>query len=264
MSNFENFITQLLQTQSYPAAFNAYSDYIESLNFCSMSYVFMPNTLFGNHKDNMPRFSVTENFSKSFLEEYAARDFQNNDYIVDAVNNGQSNCLFLWEQDRKSGKLNSCAAKIIDNAKYDHNMGNGCSILTKRSTHGIGAVSLIGDESDQLFARYIAEHKKTLSAATELFNNYIIANSYEINPFVMHSIFSDLNKTEKQILKCLLDGDTVPKTAKKINKSKGYIENLIREMRIKVGGLTVDGRPRISKDKLVHYSGLMRIYSELN
>jgi hypothetical protein len=259
----KKFIAQLCQATSYEQAFTAYSDYMLALNFHSLSYVFMPINLFGNYKEQMPRFSVTDYFSPSFLEEYASCGFQSHDYIVDAVSSGKQNCLYLWAQDRKNGKLTKQAANIIDNAKYDHHMGNGCSILTSKSLHGVGAVSLIGDESDRLFNAYVKENFISLSNATEVFHNHVIAKGYEVNIFVMQTLFSDFNATEKKILKCLLDGNSVPETAIKVNRSKGHVENLVREMRIKIGGELPNGKPRISKDKLLHFCGLMHIYHEL-
>ena len=259
----KKFIEQLCQAQHYDAAFKAYSDYIIDLNFHSLSYVFMPINLFGTYKEQMPRFSVTDNFSKSFLEEYAIGGFQSYDYIVDAVSSGKQNCLYLWEDDRKSGQLNKQASSIIDNAKYDHHMGNGCSILTSKSLHGVGAVSLIGDESDRSFKSYVKENLISLSNATEIFHNHILAKGYEVNTFIMQTVFLDFNITEKKILKCLLDGNSVPETAIKVNRSKGHVENLVREMRIKIGGELPNGKPRISKDKLLHFCGLLHIYHEL-
>lgn len=264
MSNFESFITQLLQTSSYEGAFSVYNHYIESLDFHSVSYVFMPDALSTQHKNTPPRFSLSKYFNTNFIAEYNEKGFQNYDYIVDAVNKRLENRFFLWQQDRNSNQLNNQAKRIIDNANYDHHMGNGCSILTKRSPHGVGVVSLIGDESDRLFERYIEEHKKTLYESTAIFNNYVIANGYEIDLFIMRSIFASFNKTEKQVLKYLSAGYSVPQIAKIINKSHRYIENLIRDMRIKVGGIAVDGKPAITKDKLISYSGFMRVDKTLN
>ena len=116
----KKFIEQLCQAQHYDAAFKAYSDYIIDLNFHSLSYVFMPINLFGTYKEQMPRFSVTDNFSKSFLEEYAISGFQSYDYIVDAVSSGQQNCLYLWEDDRKSGQLNKQASYEVEKLQEKH------------------------------------------------------------------------------------------------------------------------------------------------
>lgn len=264
MSHFESFITQLLYTKDYEAAFTVYKSYIESLDFHSVSYVFMPSVLSTEHKSTPPRFSLSKNFSKSFIEEYNEKGFQKYDYIVDAVNKGEEDRFYLWQQDRNSNKLTNQAKYIIDNAKHDHHMGNGCSILTRRSPHGIGAVSLIGDESDCLFERYIGEHRKTLYESTTIFNNFVMANAYEIDYFIMRSIFSSLNKTERKILKLLSEGKSVPFISTQLNKSQGHIENLVMKMRTKVGGVNADGKPAISKDKLIGHSNFMRINQELN
>lgn len=264
MSDFGSYITQLLNTTSYDAAFGVYNRYIESLNFHSVSYVFMPNALSNQYKLTPPRFSLSELFSKTFIEEYNEKGFQAHDYIVDAINNGEENCFRLWHQDRNNKNLSSEAKRIIDNAKYNHHMGNGCSILTRRSPHGIGTVSLIGDESDRLFERYIQEHSKTLYESTMIFNQYVITNGYEVDLFIIQGIFSALTKTEKKVLPLLVNGHSVPNIAKQLELSVGHIENLIRDMRMKIGGVTAEGKPAITKDKLISYASFMRINEALN
>lgn len=56
----------------------------------------------------------------------------------------------------------------------------------------------------------------------------------------------------------------MPFISTQLNKSQGHIENLVMKMRTKVGGVNADGKPAISKDKLIGYSNFMRINQELN
>lgn len=263
MSNYENFSMQLFHSESYTEAFNAYEAYIQAMAFQSMSYVFIPNSPFTHHQNTTPRFSVTDSFDPDFLEEYETRQFQNHDYIVDAINRGESSKLYLWAKDYKHGKVKKHQKIVLDSANNDYNMGNGFSILTAKCKSGIGAVSLVGDHSDKLFLQYIKEHQQELRIANEAFHNHVITRSHEVSNFIMPTMFLELKKTEKQVLKCLLKGLSAPQIADKIFRSIGHVEHLIIKIRIKVGGEFINGKPRISKDRLIHFCGLMRIYDEL-
>lgn len=263
MSIYEDFSLQIFQSRTYEESFNAYNRYIQALAFQKMSYVFVPNSPFNCHQQASPLFSVNDDFSQQFLEEYESRNFQSCDYIVDAIKKGESNTLYQWTADYQQQKVEPHQKIVLDTAKHDYEMGNGFSILTKKCANGIGASSIIGDQTDKLFALQIKEHAEVLRMATEVFHNHVVMRNYEVSTFILPSMFSQLNLTERQTLKCILDGFSVPKTADKIGRSRGHIENAVRRIRLKTGGEKADGTPRITKDELIHFCGLMRIYKEL-
>jgi hypothetical protein len=263
MSNFEDFSMKLLDSRSYDESFKAYNEYIEALGFKSMLYVFLPSSPFKNHQDIAPQLSVSDNFNQFFLEEYAERQLHKHDYIINAVHSGQERKLFLWESALKNKILNRQQQAVVNVAKHDYDMNNGFSILTSKNKIGTGVFSVIGDETDQFFPQHVEEQAFQFRLATESFHNHIVTRSYEVSEFIMPMMFSTLKITEKQVLKCLMEGFSVPQTAKKIFKSRGYVENLIRGIRIKVGGALPNGKPRISKDRLICFCSLMRIHDEL-
>ena len=263
MSNYEEFSMQLLQSSTYEDSFNAYNRYIQALAFQNLSYVFIPESPFSCDQIIIPRFSINDDFSQCFLEEYQARDFQNRDYIIEAIKKGESNKLYSWTKDYKLGRVKEHQKIVLDTAKHDYEMGNGFSIVTEKCTNGIGVASIIGDHTDRSFSQYIEEHSKVLRMATEIFHNHVVARNYEVSAFILPSMFYQLNKTEKKVLKCLLEGFSVPNIAQKIFRSKGHVENLVRYIRLKIGGENRQGKPRITKDELIHFCGLMKIYHEL-
>jgi hypothetical protein len=263
MSIYEDFSMQIFQSSTYEESFNAYNRYIQALAFQKMSYVFVPNSPFNCHQQVSPLFSVNDDFSQQFLEEYQTRNFQSRDYIIDAIKKGESNKLYQWRTDYQQNKVEPHQQIVLDTAKHDYDMGNGFSILTEKCANGIGATSIIGDQTDKLFALHIKEQAGVLRMATEVFHNHVVMRNYEVSTFILPSMFSQLNLTERQTLKSILEGFSVPKTAAKIGRSSGHIENVVRKIRLKIGGEKADGKPRITKDELLHFCGLMRIYKEL-
>lgn len=265
MSSYEDFSMQLFQADSYEESFQAYNNYLQAMGYHSLSYVFMPDSPYEHHQKTIPRFSVSEGFSQEFLQEYEARQFQKDDYIVDAVNNGESKKLYLWSRDYKNKIVMPEQRVVLDTARYDYEMGNGFSILTAKGTNGTGAVSIVGDDADSArsFAQNIEEHSNRLQMATDYFHSHIVTGNYEVAKFIMPAVFSELKKTEMEVLKCLLKGLSVPHAAERVHRSKRHVENLVRDIRIKVGGELLDGKPRISKDELIHFCGVMRVFHEL-
>ena len=263
MSKYKDFSQSLMHSNSYEDSFNSFDTYIQALGCQSSAYIFVPKTPFDDHQEHMPTFSFSDHFSQSFLEEYEGRNFQNSDYIFDAIKRGKDNRLYLWGNDLKNRKLKQSQRRVIEVATYDHKMGNSISILTRKGRNGTGAVTLVGDSSDRFFSQYLKEHSEDFRMATEAFHNHIITRSYEANAFIIPSLFSELNITERQVLKCLLEGLAVHMIAKKVYKSKKYLERVIRNIRIKVGGKLPNGKPRISKDALICFCSQMQIYTAL-
>ena len=101
-----------------------------------------------------------------------------------------------------------------------------------------------------------------LKTASTIFHNHVITNAFEYNAFI-DPILPKFNKTEKNVLKLLLDGHSVPIISKILCKSEGYMENVVRNIRIKMAGLDHNDKPKISKDLLIHYCGLMGVYDAL-
>lgn len=245
-NNFSQFCKDLMESSCYDDSFLVYSRYINSLSFEACSYVFMVDV--GLRNDTTPpRFSLSANFSSSFMDEYVDQGLQNSDYIVDGIrNHSWSDQSCIWKHDRKQVSLKQ--KKMIELAT-DYGMGNSLTILSKKSVLGVGATTLVGDVTDQ----YLEEHLREIKTVTEIFNNHVVVNNYSVTQFLNPMFFGSLNKLEKLALIELAKGLKIPAIASKLHKSKGYIENVVSSIRAKVGGVTETGAPKITVIELVHY-----------
>jgi len=247
-----NFSERLRQSRNYDESFEAYSDYIAILGLQSMSYTFIPESPFSKHNDIPPKVLIKNKFTSICRKNYKEASFKLHEHIVGEIRKGKACKVYFWEEKLKRNPQES-----------PRNSWDGCSILTAKSLHGTGIVSVVTNEKNYPCQMYFQENKNILFSATETFHNHVITHSYEIAPFIMQTIFVGLTSTERKVLKCLLDGLRVPEIANVIYRSKGHVENLVREIRIKVGGELPNGKPSITKDKLLHFCGLMKVYEEL-
>jgi hypothetical protein len=258
-----DFCKQLIQSRSYGESFQAYDNYIHASGCQGSSYTFIPDAPFTPEQEFPLTFSISDNFNHDFLEEYQNNNFQASDYVLEAVKQGQERKIFLWKDDIKQISLNPSQRNVIEVAQSDYDMKNSFSILTPKSKQGIGAFTIIGDATDRLFSQYIKEQAAEFYIATETFNNHILARSYEAGAFTMPFLFSKLSKTERQVLKRLIAGLSVPRIAEELSRSRGYIENVVRNIRIKLGGRLENGKPKISKDRMLCFCSALQIYDEL-
>ena len=249
-------------TNSYEDSFTAYTELINNLGYESLLYAYAPRSVLDNISAiDKPLMSISENYNLEYLKEYSESHFEQTDYVIQKVLSGHAKTLDWWKDDKR-GELNNKQKKILNIMRNDYGMKNGLTIPLPTGIKGMGTASVVCDEGGRLFKKLKKETHATLWAATKLFHNHIIANAYEYSTFIK-PVFSSLSKTERLTLKYLLDGLSVPQIAKAVFRSRGHTENLVRSIRIKIGGEEIDGKPRITKDQLIHYCGLMQIYNEL-
>ncbi len=259
---FIDYANKLCLATTYEESFFTYNELTTQLGYKSLLYTYAPRSVLDNIPAiTAPTVSVSESYNLEYLKQYSESHFEQTDYVVQSILQGNTSTLDWWE-DCNNGQLNKAQKKILHIMQDDYRMSNGLTIPLPNGIKGVGVASLISGDKDRLFKKLKSETHSTLWTATKLFHNHVIANAYEYSTFIK-PILSSLSKTEKQALKCLLDGLSVPQIAQAIFRSRGHTENLVRSIRTKIGGEDIEGKPRITKDQLIHYCGLMQIYNEL-
>lgn len=261
ITSFQEFTDQLCQATTYDESFTIYSQFTEFLGYEAVLYSFIPRIVLDQISHLQPKFSISENYDQTFLEEYFESKFYQTDYVIKKIKNGCNETLDWWD-DCKKGKLNTKQIKILNIMRNDYKIENGLTIPLNAGVKGIAAISVTSDQKSEIYQQLKSETYSRLKTASTIFHNHVITNTFESNIF-MEPIIPNMNKTEKKVLKFILDGHPVPIIAKELCKSKGYMENVVRSIRIKMAGLDSTGKPKISKDLLIYYCGLMGVYNML-
>ncbi|MCK5902167.1 MAG: autoinducer binding domain-containing protein [Cocleimonas sp.] len=251
----------LFRTTSYEASFSLYCKAVQKLGYKNVLYSFIPAISAYQGLTLDPRFSVSNNCNPDYLEQYTQSQFDQDDYVIQKIQQGHIDTLDWWK-DCKNGVLNHRQIEILNIMRHDYKMENGLSLPLPTGVRGMAAASVISDQNDVYFQKLKKETHDTLWTITHQFHSHVITNAYEYSAFIK-PIFSALNNTEQQVLKHLLEGLHVREIAMIVFKHHKYIERVVREIRIKIGGHLINGKPRIKKDQLIHYCGQMHIYDEL-
>lgn len=259
--NLNEYLYDLHHTTSYTSSFLLYCNAVKKLGYEGAVYSFIPCLALNNVSKVKSKISRSEYFHSDYAREYKYLKFDQVDYVIHNLKAGKMT-LMDWHLDNKSGQLNSEQQYMLDVMRNDYQMTNGLSIPLMACAKGIAASSVVSDEKDRFFHHLKAETYETLVLITQLFHNHVIANGYEFT-FFIEPAFSVLNPLERQVLKLLLDGLKVPEIRVLVFRSKGHIENVVRDIRIKVGGRDKEGAIKLSTVQLIHYCGLLGVYDWL-
>lgn len=252
---------KLCRASTYEESFLAYEHYVNSLGFESALYSFIPRIALDNKLPQTPVFSISKNYNENYLKHYMEARFDQSDHIIHSIENGRTTAIDWWDE-VKNGELNKKEKEVFISAKEDYQMRNGLSIPTLTGAKGIAATSIISNEKQAQFKKLKHENLEALWTSSRLFHNHIMCGTYNYKIFIS-PLLPSLSKTEKVVLKYVLEGLTILEISKAACKSYKYTENVLRSIRIKMAGLDENGKPKISKDLLIHYCGLLGIYDEL-
>lgn len=252
---------KLCCASTFEESFLAFDQYANTLGFESTLYSFIPRIALDNKLPKTPVFSISKNYNANYLKHYMEARFDQNDHIIYSIKKGRTTAIDWWDEVKKGG-LNKQEQEVFVSAREDYQMANGLSIPTLTGAKGIAATSFISNEKSEKFKKLKYANVEVLWASSQLFHNHIMCGSYNFNTFIS-PLLPVLSKTERIVLKCVLEGLIVSQISEVACKSHKYTENVIRSIRIKMGGLDENDKPKISKDLLIHYCGLMGIYDEL-
>jgi hypothetical protein len=183
------------------------------------------------------------------------------DYIIERLLHGHTETLY-WMHDLKYGTLSKPQQRVLKIISNDYQIKNGLSIPTQNDIRGIAAVSISSNRNSQQFSKLNAEKYQELFIASKLFHDHVMSNHFATSVFCK-PILSSLKPTEKIVLKYILQGHSVPEVADLIHKNKGYLENVVINIRRKIGGADGAGKPYIQKDYLLHQCGLLALSEQL-
>jgi hypothetical protein len=256
-----NFAYELCMATSYNEAFSVFDRLTTTLGFDSALYSHIPSVVLNGTSTSQPVFSTSQSYDQLFLLQYLEADFHKHDHAINSMNAG-SMAHIDWWLEVDNNKVSKEALEVFSVARDDFNMTNGFTIPTLTGAQGIAAASFISSDKRESFNKLLNENMQVLTTCTKVFHNHVMNQSYFFGTFLEPSL-PKLNATQRAVFKGLLLGLKTPVIADRIFKSPRHVENVVRDLRMKIGGSDINGKPVMSKDSLIHYGGLMRFLEQL-
>lgn len=268
----DDYMVKLCMSETYDDALSTYRSYVKSLGYHSVSYLFIPRMMLDNNLLSSPVFKAKGKRAKKTkkanqenikcLNRFKHYAENSTDQNIEKIKKGYIETID-WTQEtvnrRKSSQITKKQANHTKK-RYEHQLIKGLAISSLAGNKGIGILvaSVMSDDNQQSFQQLKAKTENVLNVSTKLFHNHALSKGDEFNVFC-EPLIKGLSETEKKVLKVLPTGKTSAVIAKELGTGSRYIDNVIRDLRIKVGGKTADGKPRISTTLLIYYIALTQL-----
>ncbi|CAA6810270.1 MAG: Unknown protein [uncultured Thiotrichaceae bacterium] len=255
------FASKLCFCTTFKESFAIFDEQIKDLGFKSTLYSYLPKVALDHNHHCTPIFAVSDTFDQHFLQHYLEDGLDQYDYGIRQIIEGNM-ATIDWASAVKNHSMSEKEKQVFTLASADYRMRNTLTIPCLSGSRGVAGASFITDDNNQHFTLLKKETYDTLYTTTKLFHNHIMSNTFEFSTFVQ-PLLGPFNQTEKAVLRNLPKGLPVASIANDIGKSVRYTDNVIRNLRIKFGGVDDEDRPNISTARLIYHIGLMSLDDEL-
>ena len=255
-SDFHAYVLKLYEANNFEVAFDAFKFETIKLGFDGALYSYIPRLLIQNEFDVKPVFHVSQEFNSKYLYHYTDASFECYDSAIKAVDDGVSE-PFSWNGDLlfdRYLKGNKRSQEVFDTAKQ-YGICDGITIPLLSSHKGIAGASVVSDEN-RLFNKLMDSRLETLTLYTRLFHNLVLSNASYQAKFIK-PLLDALSNTEMQLLVGLSKGRSPSQMAYELNKSEGYLEQVMLKIRRKFSGSDSKAGPLMNRNQLLFYAGLL-------
>jgi len=261
-SDFQLFASNLYDANNFEQAFNVFESQVLKLGFDGVLYTYIPRVLLDTQFHLNPVYHVSSEYRPKYMDHYSEARFERVDPLVQAVHDGISNPISWWGDICKEYmKADSDSAEVIETAR-DYGINNGITLPLLSGQSGIAGASIISDETSA-FGKLLDSRIEKLTLCTRLFHNLVLSHAPYKAEF-SKPMLKSLSKTELQLLMGLSRGQSPAQIASQINRSEGYLEQVMIKMRRKLSGVESEDIPIINKNQLLYYAGLLNILDDFS
>lgn len=255
------FAEKLFRASCFEDAFRAFEEQVFRLGFEGVLYTFIPRVTLDAKLPERPVYKVSRSYGPEYLSHYAQARFDQHDPIIRAIAGGNLTPLDWWLEIKK-GTMTSAERRVITTARDDYRMINGLTLPLMSDTRGIAGASFVSSEPDRLYENLKAQSLEELSLCTRMFHGAVNSNACLMAEF-LRPLLGGLSRTEKGVLRRLAEGKGLEQIAAELDTTTRYVDRVVRHLREKLSGVGSEEKPRINRNQLAYYVGLLNLIDQL-
>ena len=247
----------LYSADSFQEAFSLLEQQANKCGFNGVLYTYIPKLLIESNFAVEPVYELSEDYAPQYLDHYAEARFDKHDPLIEAVMDGVKDPINWWgDVCGEYMDKNQHSREVISVSK-DYGISNGVTVPLMSGELGLAGASFITDET-RSFDTILSSELDNLVLSTKLFHGLVSMDAGHTGRFA-RTLLNQLNATEKKFLIELAKGKVPCQIAADMKKTEGYLEQVMLKIRRKLSGVGKHEPPKINRNQLLYYAGLLNL-----
>jgi len=260
--SFAEYAENLYSSSTLNEAFEVFEKKAHELGYESVLYTYIPKVLVESDFAVKPVFKVSVDYSPGFLKHYEDARFDKSDPLIRAVDAGFSEPIDWWGDVCKTFMLGEKASNEVIDTSRQYGVKSGVTLPLLSGKSGIAGASFINTESAR--SNSISNPNiDELILCTRLFHCLVQSDACYKGEFIK-TLLNALSETEKRFLAGLARGQAPSEIAYDLKTSERYLEQVMLKIRRKFSGVNPTESPKINRNQLLYYAGLMDILEHVD
>ena len=261
-TGFSDFVQDLYSSENFQGAFKIFEKRVQRLGYESTLYTYIPKVLIETDFIVKPVYQVSDDYSPDFIKHYEDARFDKTDPLIRAVVAGVEHPIDWWGDVCKTFTHGERDSREVIETSRQYGIKSGVTIPLLSGKSGIAGASFINTESGSL--QGVANpHLEELVLSTQLFHGLVQSNACYKGEFVK-TLLDAMSQTEKRFLAGLARGQAPSEIAYELNTTERYLEQVMLKIRRKFSGVGPTDTPKINRNQLLYYAGLVDILEHVD
>lgn len=227
-----NFSIDLYRAESFDECFNVLIKTIQEMGFDGALYTYIPLDLM-QPNNGQPIFKVSEAYSSAFIDHYSQANFVDHDFTIRKISQGRTSTIDWWEENRNN-RINKNEREVILVAREEYSIRNGLTIPTFSSNREISGVSIISNDSDQIYTNLVSSHLSNLEYIAKIFHSRIHSD-LTCKRIFFYPLLESLSAKEREVIKFISTGLPLKVIEDYYQVTPGYAKNIVVNLCKKLG-----------------------------
>lgn len=260
--NLGEYATALYQAENIGDAFLTFESTVVNLGFDGALYTYIPKALLISDIDAEPVYYVSQGYCPNYVNDRSDARSHKNNPSVGADASGEAGPIGWRKEICEQYKMEDDVSSEDTEEKVARTYGtqNGVTIRLMSGEQGIALASfIILDESR--YSLLMAEKLEALTLRAKMFHSLVMSNACYLSEFTQ-PLVNSFSQTQLRYLAGLASGKKTSEIARDMGTTPGYLDQSMTRLRRKLSGTDEHETPRINRNQLLYYAGLLNILEQ--
>ncbi|SER06531.1 hypothetical protein SAMN05421690_100737 [Nitrosomonas sp. Nm51] len=258
-TDLNDYVESLYRTKNFEQAFVVFETYALKFGLSGVFYIYVPRFPMDSGSASKPALHVSQHLSPACISHLLDTGFGQPDPSFNSSLNDAMDAM-EW-QIKNCEDCGRTTNRIAASESKHGNAASGIAMRLMSSEKGVAMAGFVRCHSGLDGALNTLNNKivDKLVLSAKLFHSMVISNLCHIG-HVLRPVLSVLNDTERCFLQKLAQGKSLTQISHELGKSEKYLDRVMLRIRQKLSGVSADEPPKINRNQVLYYAGLLNFF----